>query len=62
MNLRSPSKDNYLLSSGTNDYETVGTYDMAVYDVESESGFTIRDSVLSDIYICQIYFLDRKIT
>ena len=62
MNLHSPSKDNYLLSSGTNNYENVGTYDMAVYDVESESGFTIRDSVLSDIYICQIYFLDRKIT
>jgi len=56
MNLRSPSKDNYLLSSGTNDYENIGTYDMAVYDVESDSGFTLRDSVLSDIYMSNIFF------
>ena len=56
MNLRSPSKDHYLLSSGTNDYENVGTYDMAVYDVESDSGFTLRDSVLSDIYMSNIFF------
>ncbi len=35
MNLHRLSKDNYLLSSGTNNYENVGTYDITVYDVES---------------------------